>query len=81
EIARPEYSQLVPVNDVEALAKAIEETLHPDYRDGAKCYQPRTWSDCASEVTQLFKELIAKRRHKHSSAPRSPSNRRQVVPQ
>ncbi|MCA8998464.1 MAG: glycosyltransferase, partial [Planctomycetaceae bacterium] len=50
EIARPEYSQLVPVNDVEALAKAIEETLHPDYRDGAKCYQPRTWSDCASEV-------------------------------
>jgi teichuronic acid biosynthesis glycosyltransferase TuaC len=57
EIASPEYSRLVPSGSAAALATAIREALGASFREAARNYQPRTWNDCAAEVSQLMRHL------------------------
>jgi glycosyltransferase involved in cell wall biosynthesis len=57
EIARPEFSRLVPAGSAAALATAIRETLHPSYKEAARAYQPRSWEDCANDIQRLFERL------------------------
>ena len=57
EIARPEFSRLVPAGSVGGLATAIREALHPSYKEAARAYQPRSWADCADDVQRLLERL------------------------
>ena len=66
EIARPEFSRLVPAGSAAALATAIRETLHPSYKEAARAYQPRSWEDCANDIERLFERL---RGEKGAGAP------------
>lgn len=54
EIASPDIARLCPPGDPRSLAAAIETLLDGDYRTAAARYQPRTWRDCAEEVTSIL---------------------------
>lgn len=62
EIARPEYARLVEKGDAKAFAAAVAEVLKPQYRQAAARYQPRDWSDCAREFSELIQELASTRK-------------------
>lgn len=67
EIADPDYSELVPKHDADALARGIETVLSGPHRAAAQNYLPRTWSETARDTVSLFEELIANRRSAQSS--------------
>jgi glycosyltransferase involved in cell wall biosynthesis len=54
EIADPSSSILSRKGDAGELADAIETALRGRLRSGAQRYEPRTWNDCAAEVTRLL---------------------------
>lgn len=60
EIAEPQFSELVPVNDVEALARGMETVVHGPHTQAARQYVARTWSETACDTVALFEELIAR---------------------
>lgn len=66
EIARPEFSRLVPAGAAGGLATAIREALHPSYKEAARAYQPRSWADCANDVQRLLERLRSENDHRHA---------------
>jgi glycosyltransferase involved in cell wall biosynthesis len=54
EIAFPGCAELTPPGDSRAIAHAVERVLDGPHRTAAQHYQPRTWSECALEVAELF---------------------------
>ncbi|WP_437185828.1 glycosyltransferase [Planctomicrobium sp. SH668] len=74
EIARPDYSMLVPPRDSLAFADAVESLLNIEAKEAAASYVPRIWSHCANETVQLFEHLIESRIDQGRSlvAPRRP---------
>ena len=61
EIAEPQFAELVPVNDVEALARGIESVISGTHSLAAKRFVPRSWVETAHDTQVLFEELIAER--------------------
>ncbi len=61
EIVEPQFAELVPVNDVEALARGIESLISGSQSQAAKCFVPRSWVETAQDTQVLFDELIAQR--------------------
>jgi len=57
EIAEPAFSRLAPPGDPVAFADAIQEMLTPEAREAAAAYMPRTWDDCAEDVSELLEGL------------------------
>ncbi len=59
EIAEPQFAELVPVADVEALARGIETVISGHHSQSAKQFVARSWSETARDIISLFEELIA----------------------
>ncbi len=62
EIAEPQFSELVPSGDAEALARGIETVLNGSHAEAAKQFVPRTWTETAHDTQALFEELISRRK-------------------
>ena len=60
EIAEPQFAELVPVSDVEALARGIETVVRGPHALAAQQFVARTWSETARDTIALFEELIAR---------------------
>ncbi len=54
EIADPKLCVLCPPGDPHSFAGAVETLLDGEYRTAAARYQPRSWRDCADEITSLL---------------------------
>ncbi len=61
EIADPTYSRVVPPGNTESFAEAVNDILHPRYREAAAGYQARTWNACADEFIELIQSLQAQK--------------------
>lgn len=61
EIARPEFSHVVPSNDPTAFAAAIEDIMNPKYRQAASNYRPRTWDDSGRAFSEVLCDLVQSR--------------------
>lgn len=59
EIADPAYSLCVNSRDPRQFGAALRTILDPAYRIAAGAYQPRTWDQCAAEVTHMFTGVLA----------------------
>ena len=59
EIAEPQFAELIPVNNVEALARGIETVVRGNHAQASKQFVARSWSVTARETVALFEELIA----------------------
>ena len=59
EIAEPQFSELVRINDTDALARGIESLISGTQSHAAKCFVPRSWVETAQDTQVLFEELIA----------------------
>ncbi len=57
EIARDDYSILVPPGDFRALSEALVAATAESYRKSARQYEARTWQEAADEIVELFKRL------------------------
>jgi teichuronic acid biosynthesis glycosyltransferase TuaC len=73
EIARPEFSRLVPAGDLGAFSCAIEAVLDKCFSQAASKYIARSWSACADEYSELIDEISRKK-----SAPQEVGKRRVV---
>ena len=71
EIDNGDASILVKPGDTLALADGMIEVLKPEYRQAAAAHEPRTWSDMAKDVTELFESLIATRSERPAAVPRT----------
>lgn len=60
EIAEPQFSVLVPVNDIPQLADGIQSVIQGTHREAAQRFTPRTWTQTAHDTQTLFEELIAR---------------------
>jgi glycosyltransferase involved in cell wall biosynthesis len=54
EIASPEYSELVPVDQPELFAQAILKVINGQHQSAAAQYQPRTWEHMADDIVALL---------------------------
>jgi teichuronic acid biosynthesis glycosyltransferase TuaC len=69
EIASPDVARLCPPGDPRSLAAAIDALLDGEYRAAAARYQPRTWRDCADEVTSILDCSAGPSRFRHRVTP------------
>ncbi|WP_417847291.1 glycosyltransferase [Thalassoglobus sp.] len=68
EIADSRYSQLVPKQNSNLLAKAIVEVLDESYAKNARQYQARTWDKTALETASLFERLRSEKSSSRTGA-------------
>ena len=62
EIAEPQFAELVPVADVEALARGIATVISGNHSPAAKQFVARSWSETARDTISLLEELIARQK-------------------
>ena len=62
EIAEPQFSELVPVNEAPALASGIQSVIHGSHAAAAKGFQPRSWVETAHDTQALFEVLIDRKK-------------------
>lgn len=70
EIASPAYSLLARQGDAGDLSRAMLEILNVRFQLGVQQYQPRTWADCASDMTDVMANVTSSSTFRQEAPPR-----------